>query len=257
MRITPMPMQREVSLVLSSIAALTWSVSLGAADAAAPAAAPKEPPKWERSASLGVTVTSGNTDTLLFTGNVVGTRKWDQNELALGADFTYGEVDSKKNTDSQHGFAQYNRLFTERWYGYGRVDALRDAVADVDYRFTLGPGIGYYFIKNEKTLLRLEGGPSYILEKVGGREDDYLALRIGERFEHKFSATTRIWQSFEFLPQVDDFKNFIMVGEIGVGAALTKTLELRAIIQDTYDNVPAANRKKNDVKLVSAVAYKF
>jgi len=255
-------MQREVSFVLSALAAFTWSVGTQAADAAAPAPAPAPAaappkPKWERSASLGVTVTSGNNDTLLFTANILGTRKWDKNELALGADMTYGEVENRKNTDSQHGFAQYNRLFTERWYGYGRIDALRDAVADVDYRLTVGPGIGYYFIKNEKTSFRLEGGPSYILEKTGGREDDYLALRVGERFEHKFSATTRIWQSLEFLPQVDDFENFIAIAEIGVAAALTKSLELRAFIQDTYDNVPAVGRKENDVKLVSAVAYKF
>jgi hypothetical protein len=32
---------------------------------------------------------------------------------------------------------------------------------------------------------------------------------------------------------------------------------LRVYLDDTYNNVPAPGRKKNDLKLVAAVAYKF
>ena len=155
------------------------------------------------------------------------------------------------------GFAQYNRLFTEKFYGYARLDGLHGAVADVDYRFTFGPGAGYYFIKNETTSFSAEVGPSFIVEKVGGQTDEYLALRIGEKFEHKFSERARIWQMAEILPQVDDWENFIVNAEIGAEASLTERLSLRAYVQDTYDNQPAEGRENNDVKLVSALGYKF
>jgi putative salt-induced outer membrane protein YdiY len=68
-----------------------------------------------------------------------------------------------------------------------------------------------------------------------------------------------LWETAEILPQVDDFNNYIVNFEIGVEADLnsSKKLALRVYLDDTYNNVPAAGRKKNDLKLVAAVAYKF
>lgn len=213
--------------------------------------------KWERSAAAGLTLTQGNRDTVLFTTDIKGIRKWDEHELSLGASGTYGEVEDEKSTESVRGFIQYNRLFSERMYGYARLDALHDAISDVDYRITLGPGLGYYFIKNDRTRLSGEVGPSFVLEKQGGDSTSYMAVRFSEQFEHKINDRARIWQSAELLPQVDDFGNFIINAEIGIEASLTERLSLRSFIQDTYDNEPARGRKKNDVKLVTALAYTF
>jgi putative salt-induced outer membrane protein YdiY len=225
----------------------------------AQAAAPKEEPKdkWETAAAVGATVTRGNSDTLLLTANILSARKWDRNEMRLGADGTYGETEDVKNTESLHGFAQYNRLFTERIYGYLRFDALHDAIADVDYRLTLSPGVGYYFIKTAQTTLSGEVGPGFVYEKQGNDETGYVTLRIAERFEHKLNERVRIWQSIEFLPQVDNFDNFLINAEIGVDTGLTEKLFLSVFAVDTYDNEPAPGRDQNDLKLVAALKYKF
>jgi len=227
--------------------------------AAAPAAPPKQEkkPAWVTTAALGLTLTRGNSKTLLVTGNILSERKWDQNEIRLGADGAYGEDHGTKNNESIHGFGQYNRLFTERFYGYFRVDALHDGIADVDYRVTIGPGVGYYFVKNTNTTFSAEMGPSYIIERQGGHNNDYLGLRIAERLEHKFNDRVRIWESVEYLPQVDRWGNYIVNSEIGVDTKMTTKLSLQVFAQDTYHSEPAEGREKNDLKLVAGVAYKF
>lgn len=219
--------------------------------------------KWVGSASAGLTLTRGNSRTLLGTATIVDTAKWKQNELSLGADGAYGEstIDNvnKETTDQLHGYAQYNRLFTERFYGYARVDGLHDGIADIQYRLALSPGVGYYFIKNKKTDLSAEVGPGYIVEKLGHTDHDYATLRIAEKFHYAFSDRARLWQTVEFLPEVDKFDNYIINFEIGVEADLSKSqkLTLRSYFDDTYNNQPAAGRLKNDLKLVTALAYKF
>lgn len=240
-----------LSLSLGAAALFVPEAHLHAADAAGDKTA------WQTSAALGLSVTKGNSDTLLFNANITTARKWTQNELSLGADAAYGENNSVKNTESYHGFIQYNRLFTERLYGYGRADYLHDSIAALSYRVTLSPGLGYYFIKDDSTRLSVEAGPGFIFEKQGGLNKNYVSLRLAERFEHKFTARTRMWQSLEFLPQVDNFKNYILNGEIGLETDLTDKMSLRTFLQDTYDNVPAPGRKQNDLKLVTAIAYKF
>lgn len=215
---------------------------------------------WDVSAAAGLTLTRGNSKTLLFTASAEGAKKWDygKNEFNLGADGVYGENNSVKNAESIHGAAQYNRLLTERFFIYLRLDGLHDAVADVDYRIMVSPGVGYYFIKEPDTTLRGEVGPGYIYEKDSdGSSRSYMILRLAERFDQKLSTTAKLWESVEVLPQVDKFSNYIVNAEVGVETVMTKKLSLLAYIQDTYHSEPAAGRLKNDIKLVSAVKYKF
>ena len=225
---------------------------------------------WDASLAAGATLTKGNSDT--FLGNITfnANRKAPRDEILLGAGVTYGTTenevtlpngvkydDKETTTANASAFGQYNHLFTENFYGGVRLDFLHDAVADVSYRFTLSPLAGYYLIKNAKTRLAVEAGPSFVAERVGGESDEYMALRFAERFEHKFSDKARVWQSVEYLPQVDRWGNYIINAEVGAEASLTEKLALRGVIQDTYDNEPAAGRKKNDLKLITSLVYKF
>jgi putative salt-induced outer membrane protein YdiY len=222
-------------------------------------AAPTDPP-WDVSAAAGLTLTRGNSHTLLFTGNVLADKKWDlgKNEVSLGADGVYGSDNGVENANSVHGFGQYNRLFTERFYGYFCVDGLHDAIAGINYRVTVSPGVGYYFIKETNTTFRGEVGPGYLYEDDrDGSTHSYMILRVAERFEHKFNEFAKLWESVEYLPQVDRFGNYIINAELGVETTMSKKLSLLVYLQDTYHSEPPDERLKNDVKLISAVKYKF
>lgn len=212
---------------------------------------------WVTTAAAGVTLSRGNTENDLYTANLLTSRKWKANEVDLGVDGQYGETSGTKTTGNARAFGQFNRLFSERLFGYLRVEAQHDSIADLDYRLILSPGLGYYLIKSTNTFLRLEAGPSYVFEKLGGTEDDYATLRLAERFEHKFNDRVKLWQSLEYLPEFGDFGNYILNGEIGIDAGLTAKLSLRTYVQNTYDSEPAPGRKENDLKLIAALAYKF
>jgi putative salt-induced outer membrane protein len=213
--------------------------------------------KWEKSAALGLTLTRGNSDTLLFTADAQAKKKWTEDELLLNASISYGEQNSVKNNEQAKGAAQWNHLFSERFYGYLHADALHDAVADVEYRVTLSPGAGYYFIKNDTMNFSAEAGPGAIIEKQGGVEKTYFVARVAEKFEYKLNDRARVWEMAEFLPQIDRWKNYIINAEVGAEASLTKKTALRVVLQDTFDNQPAPGRKKNDLKLVTSVVVKF
>ncbi len=218
----------------------------------------EEKPKWETSAALGFTLTQGNSDTVLATASLLSLKKWELNELSAGINGSYGEVDSVKNNETARGTVQYNRLIGDSdSYFFGKADLLHDSIADVEYRLSLSAGYGYYLVKNDRMQLSAEIGPGYIFEKLGSGSDDYLTLRAGERFEYKISDRARIWQSLEYLPQVEEFGNFLLVGEIGIESDLTEKMSLRVSLQDNYDNEPAPGRKSNDLRLITGIGYKF
>ena len=224
-------------------------------------AAPAEPKKsaWETTAAAGLTLTRGNSDTLLVTLSLDTQRKWEKAEALAGISGGYGKNDGTKNTEFLKGYGQYNRLFSERLYGGIRLDASYDGIANLDYRLTLSPLLGYYLIKEARTSLAVEAGPSAVLEKYQGQSSEtYLGARFGERFQHKLSDTTRIWQSLEYVPRVDRWaQKYIITAEVGIEAAITKQWSLRVVGQDIRDSEPAGTNKKNDLRLIAGTAYKF
>lgn len=246
---------------LDSNSALTILSAIGdAGDAAQPAAVAvaTNKPAWESSVSFGLTLTRGNSDTILANSTFATHRNNPTNEWTFGADASYGEANSVENNETLHGFGQYNHLFNDRWFGYARADALHDGIADVKYRVTLSPGVGYYFIKTKATRLAGEIGPGVVFEKLdSGVNDIYMTPRFAERFDHKINDHSHLWEKAEFLPQVDRWGNFLVNAEVGIEAAITKHINLRTVLQDNFANEPAPDRKNNDVQLVSGLVYKF
>jgi len=220
--------------------------------------------KWESSAAAGLSLTRGNSETLLMTLDLKSTRKTTKGEILLGATAAYGENKSQDTGNTEQtansiaAFGQYNHSLSERWYTGVRADFLHDELADLKYRITIGPHIGYYAIKNPTTTLKFETGPSGVFERQGDEDNQYAALRFAERFDHKFTPKAKMWQSLEFLPQVDRWRhNYLVIAELGAEASLTEKFSLRGVIQDYYDNEPADGRKQNDLKLITSLVYKF
>ena len=248
-------------MTVAVLAALTAATSVHA-QAATPA-----PPDtgWKSSAAAGLTLTRGNSSTLLATLGASTGKKWDANEISLGIDAAYGKSKDQATgvnsttAGSLHAFMQYNRLFNERLYGYLRLEGLHDAVADINYRLTLSPGLGYYFIKQKKTDLSAEVGPGVVFERLNGNNQTYVTLRVGEKFHHELSDRARIWEMADIMPQVDKFSHYLINAELGIEADLTadKKLSLRAVLQDSYNSEPASGKYKNDAKIITAIAYKF
>jgi putative salt-induced outer membrane protein len=221
-------------------------------------APPKKNP-WETSAAIGFTLTSGNSETLLATLSVDSKRKWGKNEVALGVGGGYGEDHDVKNAEFLTAFGQYNYLFTERLYGGLRTDFNYDGIANLTYRVTVTPLVGYYLLKSTNTSLSFEVGPSAVFEKYENQsQNTYMGIRFAERFDQKLSATTKFWEMVSYTPQVDKWtESYLISAEAGIDAAITKKWSLRVVFQDLYVSQPANGRKPNDIRLIAGTAYKF
>jgi putative salt-induced outer membrane protein YdiY len=217
---------------------------------------------WNGNVAFGLSLARGNSDTFLMNASALAQRAWDQNELKFGADGQYGlnnwgQTNQTQSANSIHGFADYKRLFTERVYGDLNVDGTHDDIAQVRYRLIVGPAGGYYFIKSDTTKVNGEIGPSLIDERLGRDNKTYVTMRVTERAEHSFNKGSKIWEQVDYLPQVDDFNNYLVNSEVGAEAAMNTRLSLRIVAADKFNSMPAAGRKENDITLISALVYKY
>jgi putative salt-induced outer membrane protein len=254
-----------VTVLVTNVVTITNVVAPVPPPPAPVVAAPEPKYPWNSSVSAGLTLTRGNSHSMVFTADISTQKKTPENEYSLGASLSYGNqavqtalgMVSKDNVNNYKAYGQWNHLFTDRFFSYVRVDALRDIIADVDYRVNVGPGAGYYLLKEDATTLAVEAGASQEFQRLGSNDEAFLTVRFAERFEHKFKDWARVWQSVEFLPQVEQFDNYVVNFQVGAEASLTKSLSLKTTLDDTYQSIPAAGRLKNDVKIISGVSYKF
>lgn len=244
------------------------SLLFGARGATAAEPAPEPKKGWETTAAAGMTLTRGTHDTFLATAGLNTIRKWEKDEVSLGISGGYGEDTDKSfgtnkttviNNNFIQGYAQYNRLFTEKFYGGIRLDGAFDGIAELDYRITLTPLLGYYFIKNAKTTLAVEVGPSAVTEQYSGQDSDtYFGIRFAERFEHKLTDSTKIWQTVSYVPDVEDWMgHYVIMAEAGIDTAISKKWSLRVVLQDAYSSEPAPGIQNNELRLIAGTAYKF
>jgi putative salt-induced outer membrane protein YdiY len=224
-------------------------------------------PKWVSDVSAGLTLTRGNSDTTLATLTAATDRKTDIDEWSLGANATYGKARVTQGTTTissttaqqADGFLQYNYLFTPRFYAYARIEGFHDDVASIHYRLTVGPGLGYYLVKNKRMDLSAELGPGYISQEIGSERENYVTLRAAEKFHWQLSDRARLWETAEIDPDAENWGNYIVMAEFGVEADLlaNKNLSLQCYLDDNYNSKPAPGRLKNDEKTVIAIDYKF
>ena len=249
--------------------AATNSAPVAAAPAptkTAPVAPAPPPSPWSSVASADLTLTRGNSQNFLAAASINTSRKWTLDELLMGAGAGYGETTQNvagqgsvksKTQDFLKGFAQEDHKFVDGLYGGLRVEGLNDEISDIQYRLTVSPLLGYFFFKNTNTFLCAEVGPTYINERLSDHTTSYLAERAAERFEYKFLDGAKVWEHVEWIPQADKFKNWILNAEVGVSAPISKSLSVRLVADDTYNNQPANGFLKNDLKLMAGLGYRF
>jgi putative salt-induced outer membrane protein YdiY len=251
----PIPLMKQHTFLHSAaIAAIATSAVLVA----------EEPKGWQTTANINASVAKGNSDTLLVGAAIKTLKKWEKNEVALGADTTYGnnrdQASGLRTTTAQNygAFAQYNRLITERWYFAALVDGRQDRIAGVNYRVSLAPSAGYYAVKNDTFTLSFEAGPGFIFESLkGAGTENYLALRLAENFRWKINERASLQQKFEYLPKVEDFGNYVANFDLTLSSKITEKLSVNVTFQDFYRSEPAPGRKENDLRLLAGLGYTF
>ncbi len=213
---------------------------------------------FKKTLSVGVTLTDGNSETMQ--ANVALVTEGEKEGLGsvrAGIEANYGESTVASNTETTvenvRAFFGVKKTISPRTFGALNGEILYDDIAQVDYRATLGPGLGVYLIKNDQTGLYVEAGPSYVWEDVAGVSDDYLALRLAQRFDHAMSKTAKVWQSLDYLPRADDFADYLLKAELGVEAALHARMRLRFVLQDQYDSTPGEGLEENDLTLIAGI----
>ena len=227
----------------------------------AQAPAPPEPPRtWTGTAGAGVSITSGNSDTMNYTLAFDLTRtpkarnvmKWTG--LYLRGDQNNTVVVNRTSLGYRDEYTISGRTFF-----FGQVDYLRDTFKLIDYLVSPTAGVGFKVIDTEGTKFSVDGGGGSISEKNPGVDlRTSAALTAGEKLTLQLTPTASIKHATTGLWNASDLSDGLYTFSVGLATRISERMQLSIDLLDTFKNQPpTAATKKNDVAFVTAVAAKF
>ncbi|MBQ8570054.1 MAG: DUF481 domain-containing protein [Kiritimatiellae bacterium] len=264
--------------IISSVACLIASATISMANEATAAtdgvaalmanqAALADQKNWETKISLGYELNNGNSENESFSG-AISTEKnvgvWRLDAKAEGAykETTTKDAEGKKVDEQTEGNAKakvdLKRLFGS-FFVYAGEELSHDAIADVKYRSITSLGLGAFIWDAPEFRFPISIGLAYVTEEAP-EKDDYLALRFTEETTWQANANLKLWQKFEFIPEVSDFDNILINGEIGGETKLTESLALTIKYVVEYDaeaDKEDPTIETTDSKFITQITYSF
>ena len=226
----------------------------------------KDDGQWRALFTAGASVSSGNSDstTINLSGDVVKATKIDK--LTFNGRALYVKNDDV-DAEQRYAFGTGDqRDVTERVFGFGQFDALKDEPANLSSRYSVGAGAGYHLIKQDNLTWDVSTGVGFTQERyvVPALQDGVLRskysnteLLFAEESNHKISDNTTFKQRLAYLPDLRNSGEFRATFDGGISVAMTQRFSLTATVQHRYDSNPGDGLKKNDTLFVTGVSYRI
>jgi len=230
--------------------ALGVLIVIGGAPPALAQTAPPARPAFSLTASAGLSLTSGNTDTSMINVayevvvNPEGRNLIRSQGLLLRAT-NEDQLTANRLSATLRDQFQVN----QRAYVFVQNQYLADTFKEIDYFNAPTAGAGYKVTDSPTTRLSLEGGIGVVGEKrTRGEVNPWLCMMAGESFTHNLTPTTTITQWFSAILKTRDARDSLYTVSADIAATLTARSQLKFEVVDTFRNRTAsADVEKNDV----------
>ena len=223
-------------------------------------APPPPPPGWTGSASAGLALTQGNSDTSTINAAYEVKRETSSPYVfKSSALLVYGKAEGELTSDRLALGGRLERKLNERTALFGQVQYLRDSFKAIDYLISPTVGVSRILLKNERSVLDIDGAVGVVWEQNPGLElQTDGALSAGQHFAHKLTATTEVTQKLLALWKMDDFGDALYTFSAGLAANVTAGTQLKIEFLDTFKTEPPTPEvKQNDIALLVSFVYKF
>ncbi|HKO51009.1 MAG TPA: DUF481 domain-containing protein [Polyangiaceae bacterium] len=200
-------------------------------------------------------------------------RGFDQVGAALAAN--YGESAVNKGQGLQttvenfQGRIRYDRFLAGSLAVFGAVSARHDRFQGLELRVNLDPGLGYYFIDQEKQQLWLEGGydfqhdirrddaiaASYADGYYLAKTNDRHSLRAFGGYSSELSDSVKVASGIEYLQGLSPATNYRINWEGSVTSAVSKGFSIATAVSVRYDHNPIPGVENTDIVTSISLVY--
>jgi putative salt-induced outer membrane protein YdiY len=229
---------------------------------------------WHGSINVAYQSARGNTyeNSATVLANV--NRRWEKDRINGNFGYYYSETgtteeNKEKSTDRWEIEGQHDHFWSERFYIYENAKFEQDDIAGLDYRLRLGAGAGYQWLDGRnfdatgKWSFNQEVGAAWIKNSYvnadPSADDSYATVRYAHHLKYfpKWNEKVEMFHNLEFLPQVDDWENYLIKADVGFTTKLVMDFNLLCKIEWDYNSMPSIGRKSSDIRYIVGLGYQW
>ena len=229
---------------------------------------------WHGSINVAYQASRGNTyqNSATVLANV--NRRWEKDRVNGNFGYYYSETgttrdNKEKSTDRWELEGQHDHFWSALFYSYENAKFEQDDIAGLDYRLRLGAGAGLQWLDARnfdttgKWSFNQEVGAAWIknsyVDQDPSADDSYATLRYAHHLKYhpKWNPGIEGFHNLEYLPQVDDWENYLMRADVGFSTKIVMNFDLLCKIEWDYNSMPSRGRKSSDIRYIVGLGYKW
>ena len=229
---------------------------------------------WHGSINVAYQASRGNTYQNSATVLANANRRWEKDRLNGNFGYYYSETgttreNTEKSTDRWELEGQHDHFWSALFYSYENAKFEQDDIAGLDYRLRLGAGAGLQWLDGRnfdssgKWSFSQEAGAAWIknsyVDQDPSADDSYATLRYAHHLKYhpKWNPGIEGFHNLEYLPQVDDWENYLMRVDVGFSTKIVMNFDLLCKIEWDYNSMPSRGRKSSDTRYIVGLGYKW
>lgn len=204
---------------------------------------------------FGLSITSGNTESSAFAGKAKLEKKHGAWTHRAGLEAIKTSTDGITSAQRYVGTLSTARDLSALIYLFGAARYDADKFSGFSYQTSVSGGVGFHLIKPEPTLLDVEVGPGYRVDRtLDGEVLRDAILRGLLRFERKLTDNSKFLETI-LVEYGED--NTYAESFTGLNVGLNKALALRLGYTVKHNSNPPLGRQETDSYSTVTLAFKF
>lgn len=198
-------------------------------------------------ANVGISATSGNSDTQTYNLAAEFTAENQSNRFKLGGNFNRGEEDGETIIDNWTLYGTYDRFFGPKWFWNNSITLQQNDLQELDLRTAIGSGVGYQFFNSDELSLAATFGLAYLRENFAiAPTDETIAARWSIDYQHLWLPWLTFFHYDEGLVSIEDPDDFVITSRTGWRFPIVENLTGSLQVNFNYDNSPSPGTESED-----------
>ena len=238
------PERKEVTVGLDNIAALNPP--------------PKKPVTWRGNVTVGGNWQDGNSETMNISTSALAVRRTEKDRFRINFLYKLTEDSGQRTAENTYGQLKYDYFMSPQWYLYLNVDMLSDEFQDINFRTSVGPGVGYQIWEEDDKALNFEAGVSYTTEDRDlGEDTDWVSARLAADFLYRLFERVIFTDQFVIYPNLDDTGEYTLRNEAAFITDIGASWALRLSNIWERNSNPGPDVEEDDLTWILGLQYTF
>ncbi|NPA40658.1 MAG: DUF481 domain-containing protein [Aquificae bacterium] len=194
---------------------------------------------WDVHIELSFVKTSGNTKTSTFAEKLEVKREGKINRFYLKNSALFASQNGKETANRFDINGRWERLFTERLFGFLAAGFERDKFSGYSYKLSIGPGIGYDVLKTKKHQLKILLSTPYYYNKIENDGIDNYATFKGELYyQWLIRENLKLKEDASYIVDLSDTGKYFINSDTTLAVKINKHLSLGVGYKIAYQSKP-------------------